>query len=740
MGVKSCKKGEVLWDVSGLTLKSLKSLHHGNRIDVDGNGLIWTLFHQNSNQKKSFIQLIHIMAEYLKNIAFSGGFIITVVVDGDIRPDCKRDSWDRIKTKELEDINRRYCRLKALNLYSKINQNTATEDEKKDYPKFSKAAKYFENKCTNSHLKMPKDFHTLLSDQLMIMNACQPNANGGFVKENILKAKFQADSAIARRSILGKSDFIMSKDSDFPCLLGKECILLHTIHEQKGKKKRGRKRKSDEELASNSSLRDATVFQVGIAGSDNMKMNALRSQLHNNEKNHEVLKCIQWNEAKLPLFKYSNPTLRGVIAVAMGCDAYKEGVKGMGSSKISKSISNIMSKEKISDIGEGYEESLIPLLKQHFINQMKPQPTEADYDALVAAFLYEPGIVLNDSGYSNFINGNDSTSADERIIQSTDYIFGTSPTTLPSYLKSFASPSVQIDADSASIHFCKGSHCQRGHSYLVFEGSHKCSACEEVFCKTCSFVPSDDDRKKIHYRDCKSTPLCLKCFRDNWLGGGDDTSSATTPNQQQQAEAPSLNEMNDILSKQFGIPIDKKADVAETIDIYDTYVSSPDNIRNTLLNAVATVQYPIHPARVLGAQDESFQKIGSFSFSEGGRFISNEKLIPNDKLPSVLQLISSFIEYDLSKIVPGARNVDYSKYDHFPTMFINFAYLSRIDEGFRLLERAARHAGDSRTPSIFNETAELFQFAENGELYHISNKIERFEMKLTSFFTIHVLR
>ena len=40
MGVKSCAKGEVLWDVTGLTLRSLKNLGVGNRIDVDGNGLI----------------------------------------------------------------------------------------------------------------------------------------------------------------------------------------------------------------------------------------------------------------------------------------------------------------------------------------------------------------------------------------------------------------------------------------------------------------------------------------------------------------------------------------------------------------------------------------------------------------------------------------------------------------------------------------------------------------------------
>lgn len=43
--------------------------------------------------------------------------------------------------------------------------------------------------------------------------------------------------------------------------------------------------------------------------------------------------------------KYSNETLRGIIAVAMGCDAYKSGVKGMSYAKINQAISDIMTKK-----------------------------------------------------------------------------------------------------------------------------------------------------------------------------------------------------------------------------------------------------------------------------------------------------------------------------------------------------------------------------------------------------------
>lgn len=54
----------------------------------------------------------------------------------------------------------------------------------------------------------------------MQIGACIVNDNGGCVMETVLKAKFQADSVISRRVMLGKTDIIYSKDSDFVALLG----------------------------------------------------------------------------------------------------------------------------------------------------------------------------------------------------------------------------------------------------------------------------------------------------------------------------------------------------------------------------------------------------------------------------------------------------------------------------------------------------------------------------------------
>ena len=43
MGIGGCTSGKVLWKAKELTLKSLKDMTVGNRVDVDGNALAYKL-------------------------------------------------------------------------------------------------------------------------------------------------------------------------------------------------------------------------------------------------------------------------------------------------------------------------------------------------------------------------------------------------------------------------------------------------------------------------------------------------------------------------------------------------------------------------------------------------------------------------------------------------------------------------------------------------------------------------
>ena len=145
MGVIGCIVGKVLWKAKGLTLKMLKDLQCGDKMIVDGNYLAYKLA-----AGKTINEVIHIMATYLKEVAFSGGFKITVVVDGDARPDCKRASLERRKNIQLDQINAGYSRFKALELRA---GGRAQEDEiRKEIDDFSKEAKRLEKKIIANNI------------------------------------------------------------------------------------------------------------------------------------------------------------------------------------------------------------------------------------------------------------------------------------------------------------------------------------------------------------------------------------------------------------------------------------------------------------------------------------------------------------------------------------------------------------------------------------------------------------
>ena len=81
MGINGCATKKALWLATGLTLKSLKGLNIGNKIDVDGNALAWKI-----GAGKPLPEVLHLVASFLKTLAHSGRLNITVIIDGK-RPD-----------------------------------------------------------------------------------------------------------------------------------------------------------------------------------------------------------------------------------------------------------------------------------------------------------------------------------------------------------------------------------------------------------------------------------------------------------------------------------------------------------------------------------------------------------------------------------------------------------------------------------------------------------------------------
>ena len=94
----------------------------------------------------------------------------------------------------------------------------------------------------------------------------------------------------------------------------------------------------------------------------------------------------------------------------------------------------------------------------------------------------------------------------------------------------------------------------------------------------------------------------------------------------------SESEMTNTLNQRFGLQLnDHTATLGETMDIYGTYVSSPDNIHDHHMQLIRKkVKYPLFASTSLDCEDpatDPFMKTEkSFRLKNGGRFISDPSL------------------------------------------------------------------------------------------------------------------
>ena len=200
MAINNCSK--VLWTASGLTIQDLLYLQQQKastasnkvskcRIDVD------VLIIMASSEKNYRDSLLH-TATFLKSISHTCGFIVTVVLDGDHRPDCKRDSWNRRRNATIAKIDAFVCRQNAITLAALCGTDAATNKYRKRLCLFNSAAKTLEN--SSQKMNIPPHFKQDLEERLMMLGACDAHpVSGGHVVPDIVQAKFQADSLLAYR-------------------------------------------------------------------------------------------------------------------------------------------------------------------------------------------------------------------------------------------------------------------------------------------------------------------------------------------------------------------------------------------------------------------------------------------------------------------------------------------------------------------------------------------------------------
>ena len=718
MGLNSSSK--VKWKATGLTIKSVQDLNLGRKIDVDGNALAFKMHTSN----KVLGETLHLMAYHLKQLAFSGGFVITVIFDGSYRPDCKRASLERRKKSYVDNANRIFCRFKALELSSKFERGR-DPTIKEELDLFNAECSKLESSCSKQ-LVIPGNVGQLFSERLMMAEACCPNENGGYVEERVLTSTFQADALIAHRFKGGFSDLIYGNDSDYFVLLGRDCIMMWNMKvKNESRNRRGNTKRKHQN--NNESTFDATTLEVELYGSSNEVMKQYEKNLATSSLT--LPKDLKWDEAKYPFFDNPDPVLRAIIAIVLGCDVY-EGIKGWGPAKVEGKINDLLKKQSTTDSTTTStttcNETVVAGLKSLMQSTMKADANIVD--TLIASFIYEPGIIDTTKSFLDDVplpsdndNGGIERSVREKYVHQPpeDYVF-------PTYLKSFDVRSTgdtshigpnDIEHYGPPLYKCGCFNGYRQHFYLQHEGRHQCAKCTDFFCKTCTFIPQVDKTKRknndcpVYYKSKSDKVLCLDCFKSTRHGENDQNDDiAITTN------TTSLETMRRVLNSKVGLQlsVDNIAP-AEVIDMYNMYIASSANSRDAihLDSASKRIKFPFFPSEYID-DEKKFVRLGEcFELSNGGRFISDPATTADHHIPSVLNILASLLKYD-DESLPQNDDIFTGKYDYLPSLFLKMAYYSRVDSGYRLLDRCARHTCDPKSPSIITQTAQFFEYEEPG--------------------------
>ena len=109
----------IIWKAKIVTTRELREMifftkgsqrYDDIRLDVDLSNVVHIL----ALKSPSYEKLLEHTARYLKDLAVETGFLVTAVLDGDVRPHSKRDSFRRRFDSTMCLINGSYCRRAAM--------------------------------------------------------------------------------------------------------------------------------------------------------------------------------------------------------------------------------------------------------------------------------------------------------------------------------------------------------------------------------------------------------------------------------------------------------------------------------------------------------------------------------------------------------------------------------------------------------------------------------------------------
>ena len=266
---------------------------------------------------------------------------------------------------------------------------------------------------------------------------------------------------------------------------------------------------------------------------------------------------------------------------------------------------------------------------------------------------------------------------------------GLPPSKLPGYLLDFASSETATKRNRSVILLCKGVG-EQSHLFLARTSWKRCHGCNGVLCGFCS-------------SEIEDRPYCLQCFAVESLVPSTDGGYMDR-----------ISTMRMELKHKYRFDGADELPLHDVEQIYDCAIQSfgqHDELKNH-------VKYPLYPTSHL-RNAPRWKDLYEIRFSSGGTFITDPTL--GEHVPAILNLFASFVTYEKKKHTDWLK--DASVYDALPTMIIDFAKNSRIDSGYRLLERCVRHGHDPKIQSLFNNTAKIIQVEDGSLGIVISHKV-----------------
>lgn len=672
MGIRNSSK--FIWKALGVHPREiqtiLKKLHAGfdGPFIVDVDTLL--LYHQalanlgEDGAAASVVKKMKVFAEY--------GFEVNGILDGDMRPDCKRAAWDRIKESELAAINAVSNRQVALSLTASLSEgnHTAEEHDKivKEIKLLNNQSRIVENRVRPT---VPENLQSQIED--IIFRTCVNSGTfmEGKVNENLIKAKFQADSMMAERQITGKSHVLVTIDSDMMVWLGPDCFVIRSVGNSQ-------KRKKGVDFAS---------CEVGGCGADLYNLVQL------------ILKrpAIQWTPIINPILDHPSAKLRSYIAIALGCDVWK-GVPNVGPAAISKFFQK--------DVPKGLETEQVEMLFLDFLVRKTndsyrkhghPHKFDADDDTpgvfdravvecLSQSFLCE-AVAEQGHGEVPF-----------------KYALG-KPDTLTAYNEYFkhdGDDEISIVPGPPTV-LCGGiDGVSEQHMYLEVEGTSFCAACKVPFCRTCGYIPGNLTpamKAKTFYKN-KNVPLCLICYKTSSTTQNEDEPDrngfATDDNDGDEGGRERLKEMKKKLAE-INIHVPDYALAHEVEDMYDHYIHCKPLYEAT----VNMNEFPQYDSAFFHDVKRDIFYKGQI-MSPSGFLFANPK-ITMELVAKIIELYASLVTYQSVGTTPLSTSA--------PGIIINFANNSRQTNqtAQKLVRSAIRHATDERIPPITYKDLSLFR-------------------------------